>query len=165
MFGAFIGIYGTVSVNFHEIVFTSDILSKKCMYMKTNKVGKNMWLRAQKANQNLEHNAQTQDGDGMHIFFFVIYDTVRDYISTLLLLIGAPSPQPQRFRWGSRHGTSSTTKLKLFNISRRSCPVKFFFFFNNFTLYLWMIWGLHSYVNKLKVVFEDDVYFVAVLII
>ena len=30
------------------------------------------------------------------------------------------------FRWSSRHGACSTLKLKLFDISRRSHPVKFF---------------------------------------
>ena len=68
------------------------------MCMKPNKAGKNMWLRAQIVNQNLKQNAQTEDADGMQTFFCVIYDTALGNISTLILLIGAPSPPPLRFR-------------------------------------------------------------------
>ena len=37
--------------------------------MQSNNAGKNMWLRAQTANQKLKQNAQTQDADGMQDFF------------------------------------------------------------------------------------------------
>ena len=104
------------------------------MYMKPNKAGKNMWLRAQIENQNFKQKTQTQDAHDMQTFLCVIYDTVRGYISQLVLLIWAPSAQPPRVRWGFRHGTCSTLKLKLFDISRRSHPMKFFF--NNFSMYL-----------------------------
>ena len=33
--------------------------------MKPKNAGKNMWMRAQIANQKLKQNAQTQDADGM----------------------------------------------------------------------------------------------------
>ena len=38
------------------------------MYMKPINTGKNMWLRAQSANQNSKQNAQTEDADGMPEF-------------------------------------------------------------------------------------------------
>ena len=47
-----------------------------------------MWLRAQAANQNLKRNAQTQDDHGMQAFSCVMYDTVRGYTSTQMLLVG-----------------------------------------------------------------------------
>ena len=43
------------------------------MYMKPNNAGKNIWLRAQTANQNFTQNAQTQDADGMQVFFLSVY--------------------------------------------------------------------------------------------
>ena len=51
------------------------------MYMKPINTGKNMWLRAQTANQILKQNAQTQDPDGKQAFFCVIYDTFKGNIS------------------------------------------------------------------------------------
>ena len=62
------------------------------MYVKPNKAGKNMWLRARIANQNLKQNVQTQDADGMQAFFCVTYDTARGNISTPILLIGSSVP-------------------------------------------------------------------------
>ena len=50
------------------------------MYLKPYNGGKNMWMWAHTANTKLKQNAQTQDADGMQIFFCVIYDTVRGYI-------------------------------------------------------------------------------------
>ena len=50
------------------------------MYRKPNKAGKNKWLWAETANQNLKQNAQTQDAYGMQAFFRVIYDTVTSHI-------------------------------------------------------------------------------------
>ena len=38
------------------------------MYMKPNKAGENIQLRAQFPNQNLKQKAQTQDDDGIQIF-------------------------------------------------------------------------------------------------
>ena len=64
--------------------------------MKPSKAGENMWLWTKIANQILKQKAQTQDSDGMQTFSCVIYDTVRGYLPTLILLIGAPSPQPPR---------------------------------------------------------------------
>ena len=68
--------------------------------MKPNNAGKNRWLLAQTANQKLNQNAQIKDIDGIQTVFCVIYDTVRGYIATLILLVGgegAPSPQPPKF--------------------------------------------------------------------
>ena len=71
------------------------------MYMKLNNARKNMWLRAQTANQKFKQNAQIQDADGMQVFFSVIYDSVRCYTSTKILLMGGGGHQalsPIRFR-------------------------------------------------------------------
>ena len=91
--------------------------------MKPNKAGKNMWLRAQMVNQNLKQNSQTQDADGMQTFCCVIHDTLRGYISTLLLLIGVCEPPaltlPLRLPSRDMH----LLKKKLFDISRRWHPV------------------------------------------
>ena len=66
--------------------------------MKPNKAGKHMWLQAQVANQNMKQNGQTQDADGMQAFFCIIYDAVRGYISTPILLIGDSEPTAPTLR-------------------------------------------------------------------
>ena len=53
---AYIGLYSTVSFDFHEIVFISYSLSKLIYVYEQNEAGKNMGLRAQIANQNLKRN-------------------------------------------------------------------------------------------------------------
>ena len=56
-----------------------------------------MWLRAETANQNLKLNAQTRVSDCIQTIFFVIYDTVTGYISTIILLPrGLRAPKPLR---------------------------------------------------------------------
>ena len=59
-----------------------------------------MWLRAQTANLEMKENAQTRDADGVQASFCVIYDTVRTFISTRILLIGEglQAPSSLRFR-------------------------------------------------------------------
>ena len=98
------------------------------MYIKPNIAGKNIRLRAQTLNQKLKQNAQTQDDDGVQAFFYVIYDTFRGHISTLILFMGGGfrATFTLRFRWGSGRVTCNTLKQKLFDISRRSQLVKFF---------------------------------------
>ena len=67
------------------------------MYMKPNKVGKNMWLPAQIAYQNLKQNAQTQDADGMQIFYTLYLTEVEANISKRILRIGGSEPQTPTF--------------------------------------------------------------------
>ena len=65
--------------------------------MKLNNTGRNMWLRAPTGNQKLKQNAQTQDVDGVQAFFSVIYDAVKSYISTIILLIEGGSEPPSSY--------------------------------------------------------------------
>ena len=88
-----------------------------------------MWLRPQTANQKLKQRAQIQDADDMQVFLYVTYYTARGYNSTVTLLLGgqvAPIPSPLRFCYRSAFATCCSLERKLFDISRRSHPVKFF---------------------------------------
>ena len=67
-----------------------------------------MWLRAQATNKKIEI--------GMQVFFCVKYDTVRGYISTIILLV-----------------KEGGLKRKLLGISRRLHLVRFFAAASNFT--------------------------------
>ena len=46
-----------------------------------------MWLLDQSANRTLKQNAQTQHADAIQAFFYILYDTIRIFISTTTLLI------------------------------------------------------------------------------
>ena len=65
--------------------------------MKPSNAGTGMWLWAQTANQNLKQNVQIQDADVMQAFFCVIFDTVRGYNSTVILLVEV-GPSPHEFK-------------------------------------------------------------------
>ena len=74
-------IQGKVDFNLYEIVFISDNLAQ-IYFFTWNRItqDKDVWLRAQTANQKLKQNAQTQDADGMQALS-VIYITQLDAIS------------------------------------------------------------------------------------
>ena len=87
-------------------------------------------LRAQTVHQKLKQNAQTLEAGGRQVFFSVLYTThlkaisLRQYYNTINK--GVRAPILLRFRWGFGQTTCSTLKQKLFDISRRLHPVKFF---------------------------------------
>ena len=62
--------------------------------MKRNNAGKNMWLRAQTTNQKYKQNVQTQDTGGIQAYLYVTYDTVKGYVSTIILLIEGGGSEP-----------------------------------------------------------------------
>ena len=96
-------------------------------------------------------------------FLCVIYDTVRGYISTILIFMGwmeTQSPRPPHFRWGSSLQTAA-----LWKADRLTSPVArtLWSLFKNFTLYLF--W--HKTVRKNKVyknVFFKTFFYVYILI-
>ena len=62
------------------MVFVSDNLSKPSLYMKPNNTGQDIWLRAETANENLNHDEQTQDTDCIQVIS-VLYMTQFEAIS------------------------------------------------------------------------------------
>ena len=98
------------------------------MYMKPIKAGKTYGCVLKTLNQKLKKKrADTSSWWQTSFFWCVIYDKFWVHISIKLLFIWRlQAPIPLRFRWSSDKATCSTLKPKLFDIYRRSHPVKFY---------------------------------------